>query len=51
MIQLTPQMRILVAVQPQDFRNYPEHRIMWSTWAQMVGLLRNLSNPGCRYSA
>jgi len=30
MIQIAPQMRILVAVEPVDFRNNPEFRIIWS---------------------
>jgi hypothetical protein len=30
MIQLTPQMRILLAVQPVDFRNYVESIVMLS---------------------
>ena len=30
MIQVTPQMRILVAVEPVDFRNYAERTVMQS---------------------
>ena len=50
MLSLTPQMRILVAVAPVDFRNYPECRIMWSGGAQMTGVLKKSGNPGRRYS-
>jgi hypothetical protein len=30
MIQITPQMRILVAVEPEDFRNYAALEVMLS---------------------
>ena len=33
MIQITPQMRVLVAVEPVDFRNYAEFGIMRSNLA------------------
>ena len=30
MLQITPQMRILVAVEAVDFRNYAPSMVMWS---------------------
>ena len=30
MIQITPQMRILLALEPADFRKYAEPAVMWS---------------------
>jgi hypothetical protein len=36
MIQITPQMRILVAVDPADFRNYVLYTVMHS-WRRKPG--------------
>ena len=30
MIQITPQMRIFLCVEPVDFRNYVKSGVMWS---------------------
>ena len=38
MIQITPQMRILLAVEPVDFRNYVEFIVMWSYKATYINI-------------
>ena len=42
MIQITPQMRILLAVQPADFRNYVESIVMSSLQPINI-LLQNIT--------
>ena len=47
MIQLTPQMRILVAIEPADFRNYAVTEVMRS-WQRLPSANWSLKASGVR---
>ena len=51
MIQVTPQMRILVAIEPADFRNHPEYRIIPSKGVRCAVYCCSRVDHGCLVSS